>query len=747
MTNCISNVGTLCVISFTLFFEASALLLAFGEWEPTGFPSGGRIRLMADDDQAIALVRRESEDYLFSTDSGITWNSLPRPTGRTVFSSLIVDPTGVLFFSQRGHIRRVFVDKPEWQTIPVPAKADRALGIAQYSKDDSRLLAAVYDYGFILSSDHGESWAIDIQFPDSLVRFQSFVFTENGDLLAGDARARIHRYHADKQTWSSDTLLADIGEDSTFRVERIIPTGEGLTLAEVVPSVKEHGRVRLLQAKLFRQLADNPAWLELQESSVSINSIQASPSGPLFAFGEAGLYSAHSAAQLDWELMYRTSKKLHALSTIGDSVLLLAAGRTIVRSSDGGRSWEERPFPGGFLPTRQVVVDSRQRIFVTTTDGVFSSYDEGDSWQHRGFEASEGAHLVSDDRAGVYALAADSLWYSDNGGLTWQTKMPSLVIDGGIVDFASRNSVRCALESRHLDDGEIAVLHVSSDAGDSWMTRPMTLGDSPSQHRIFVGSDGDILASNGEERLIWSSDLGRTWTIRDAYDRRRDLLVLQGELLFDAEGAWYGNFAIYGKKWDCYVTTMPHRSTDKGQSWEAILHAEFSYSPMLVGSNNNLYFFSKWEQDELQLAVSDDQGNNWSFCGAELNTDELSTVLDMVEFADGRLFAVATDANYRSVGSVVSVPGADHPEPLSIALRPQPATNECHLEFDLAHDSHVELTIFNNRGQSLAKIIDGTRAAGRQTVTLSTSHLPAGQYFLQIAAGASKHTSVLQITR
>ena len=54
------------------------------------------------------------------------------------------------------------------------------------------------------------------------------------------------------------------------------------------------------------------------------------------------------------------------------------------------------------------------------------------------------------------------------------------------------------------------------------------------------------------------------------------------------------------------------------------------------------------------------------------------------------------------------------------------------INFTVEQTGHVELVVYNVAGQEVAKMIDGTVAAGSHKVRFDASHLPTGVYFYRL---------------
>ena len=94
---------------------------------------------------------------------------------------------------------------------------------------------------------------------------------------------------------------------------------------------------------------------------------------------------------------------------------------TIECSKDGGRSWHIRFFnisggKGIFVD----LFDNGSEILACTSKGVFSSKDDGHSWQSRCTNNAFGEFIqLSYDGQVLIATTSKGLYYSKDGGRSW----------------------------------------------------------------------------------------------------------------------------------------------------------------------------------------------------------------------------------------------------------------------------------------------------------------------------------------
>ncbi len=86
---------------------------------------------------------------------------------------------------------------------------------------------------------------------------------------------------------------------------------------------------------------------------------------------------------------------------------------------------------------------------------------------------------------------------------------------------------------------------------------------------------------------------------------------------------------------------------------------------------------------------------------------------------------VSLTANETSVLPTEFALNANYPNPFN------PSTS---LNFDVPNEAHVQLIVYNVRGQEVARPLDATVQAGRHTVTFNADNLPTGMYLVKMSA-------------
>ena len=213
----------------------------------------------------------------------------------------------------------------------------------------------------------------------------------------------------------------------------------------------------------------------------------------------------------------------------------------LVRSRDGGRTWQESSLPGITNPPIGLLSDGRGRVVVVATSGSASD-----------------AELV--------------VLQSDDGGERWTETLRSKRA-GGWWGIAGRVDGTLILWNQGERTGR--AYFVSSDGGRTWSGRAIGLW-RPFRRVVSAGPGRWVAlsvepAGNEQEAIAWvSDDDGRTWTLRPTGIKRRkqyeamghaSTLVSAGNgvLIAHAGGSRVARSSDHGETWQLHDAALPDR--------------------------------------------------------------------------------------------------------------------------------------------------------------------------------------------
>lgn len=196
---------------------------------------------------------------------------------------------------------------------------------------------------------------------------------------------------------------------------------------------------------------------------------------------------------------------LFAVSAVNDkTVWASGAGGVVLRTTDGGTTWERKPVVGGerlgFRDVHAISADTAWILSIGNGDAsrIYFTADGGANWKLQFQNSDTSAFydcitMLDNKRGVVFGDASQGrtmILRTDNGGATWgllpQTNVPAPVKGEG----AYAASGRCVVHSGDKNlwiatGGPESRLFMSSDAGVHW-----TLHKTPFMHSASGGTSG-----------------------------------------------------------------------------------------------------------------------------------------------------------------------------------------------------------------------------------------------------------------
>lgn len=208
---------------------------------------------------------------------------------------------------------------------------------------------------------------------------------------------------------------------------------------------------------------------------------------------------------------------LPRMTALGDRVYGAALNQTeLYRSSPDGQNWTKV----GAVPTSNILIGWRGKLFSSDGSKLVYSADEGQSWQS-GFDvggaalSTQSRFFVSGDTLVFSHVTNRKIYYSTDDGLTVDT-IPAPYETG-----ANFFRLRAFGNTFVLYIGNGENVYVSNNRGQQWLKVPMPVGAG-------INTSIDLLTAN-EHTLIVPTGQGHLWRLR--FDGLRNL---RGQVYFDA---------------------------------------------------------------------------------------------------------------------------------------------------------------------------------------------------------------------
>jgi photosystem II stability/assembly factor-like uncharacterized protein len=603
--------------------------------------------------------------------------------------------------------------------------------------------------GLHRSSDNGVTWEEKIDHWSTGV-----VVHPSGYIFAGIS-VLLYRSSDEGQTWELKNEGIPSGGDNLFLTvgsagEIYAQTSEALFVSydlgeswsESHPEVESSWSAYLMtvstRGNVFSGMAYDPGvirstdhgatWTSVGLDGYYITAMASDQEGNIYAAGEYffpdGWCLFRSSNEGDtWVRLDPSPRYIRCIYPQSDGSLLAGTihdGMFI--SYDYGDTWEESN--AGLRNTLPLTLERGKngRIYAGVASGLFRTDDDGVSWISLGSNLP-GVGSISENISGRILIGTDhGVYRSDDDGGSWVQS------NSGLSD-----TVITFLEERGI--GEIFCgtwawrgrVFISQDGGETWRNLDSLTADTPLS--IAFDPSGSIYLGTFDG-LLKSTDSGLTWRESGFNDIEYGQVK---SIAITPEGTIYLwlNTGSYPDP-----VKGVYRSSDGGSSWVQQLSKPYaSEGAVMIASDGKVFAGYYGDSGDNGVSISSDEGETW----AVQNSGFTSTyVRSLVQNSDGFVFAGTPHGVFRSHVPVTEVSIGGEVSPLSFHLfqnYPNPFNPTTSISFDVPATGFVELRIFNLLGQEVASVVNGKLDAGTHTVSFDAGNLASGVYLYRLQAG------------
>ncbi len=434
-------------------------------------------------------------------------------------------------------------------------------------------------------------------------------------------------------------------------------------------------------------------------------------------FGWNGVFNTANAQQYGWVKVADPTDHPATAIEFADSlngwmgVINENADRAIMKTSDGGHSWQPQIAPLALNVRSISFVDALQGWIVGDLGNAFgyiiNTTDGGRTWiEQRNIlhhlylsgNAQTQQQAVAVGRLDSFLVRTGLVARTTNGGARWQEQRLLKRIDK--VTFI--------------------------DTCHGWAT-------------AFEGDSS---------RVIHTSDCGLTWIIQ-----RYDVLEvsgLSGISFVDSLRGW----AISGLEYPWLL-----RTTNGGQTWEKFYKFPFDggggikfNDVCFVDSLNGWLFGAKWVPGYRPAIYRTlDGGRSWYLEFVDIGTPDLCGVLDGVVLDQHHAWGIAEVGAVYKYGLVTAVKEHNSARPplgFSLAQNfPNPFNASTSIAYTLPKRTQVELRVYDVLGKKVKTVISEVQVPGTYTIQFESSDLPSGLYRYTLKAGDFEETKSMLLLK
>ncbi|NIV91674.1 T9SS type A sorting domain-containing protein, partial [candidate division KSB1 bacterium] len=187
------------------------------------------------------------------------------------------------------------------------------------------------------------------------------------------------------------------------------------------------------------------------------------------------------------------------------------------------------------------------------------------------------------------------------------------------------------------------------------------------------------------------------------------------------------------------------RSSDHGEIWQPInsgLQQTTNIFALTMSANGDLYVGAL-----RNLYRSTDNGDSWHELTAGMPETNVHT---LAINSDGIIFAGTDDGVFRSLEAVST--GEDVHNCIALTFRleqnyPNPFNASTTIQFYLAEQTKVKITVFDVLGREVATLVDEELPQGSHERVFEADNLPSNVYFYRLEAGDFGQTKRLTLVK
>ncbi|HYF77217.1 MAG TPA: hypothetical protein VD973_08805, partial [Symbiobacteriaceae bacterium] len=338
--------------------------------------------------------------------------------------------------------------------------------------------------------------------------------------------------------------------------------------------------------------------------------------------------------------------QMHVVLLSADEAWAASPGGPLLRTADGGRTWQEVPLPAGLTPAGGIAFTSPAKGYVSASGGqvaagkymvseqvVLATEDGGRSWRRifggsvpiRAIQFLDGQHGLLGGGFSHWRVGPVSriLYATDDGGLTWRelTRSEDYNAASAITGLHFANPGHGWIEQ------ESGPLLYTRDAGQSWGgasegrygRRPAVLGE-----RLWLPWGGE-----GHAYIVHTDDGGKTWSIL-----HQRAAAVPGTIQFVTPQTGFIGTDVGWLK-----------STDGGESWSYAGVADRAPYPVFA-SEQVQFRYQRNRGLTGDLERSDDGGRTWKTVMGGVDGPSISFVSPTVGYLTSRNWTSGPAAPY-----------------------------------------------------------------------------------------------------
>lgn len=378
---------------------------------------------------------------------------------------------------------------------------------------------------------------------------------------------------------------------------------------------------------------------------------------------------------------------------------------TITQTSITQDFWFQLDIPDTVTP-RVLAQNSNNELFLASNHGVFTSPDDGLTWEHSGnLDESLVDIAITDDD--VIYTGFKNLYLSDDNGQSWSLTSSGINM---ITMLITVDNV--------IYRGETEFIYRSYDGGYLWELVYQT--DNSHKFTDLIERDSEIYAGSidfgGELSGLYKSDYnGSNWSLYALEETALEDLTVDNS-----------NRILTASNGSILYSPGVFRSDSFGMNFENI-YSENEVNAVSVDQLGGIYIGLESDLSiDWGVKYSSDDGYTWEDLSSGLI--ECSYFNQIFVSSNNYIYAITQIPFklYRSINPIVSIEESEITKVLDFEVYPNPGTNQIRLRIASQY-KHSTFEMFDING----KLIISKRISGK-CGEINTGHLSSGIYIYRL---------------
>ncbi len=394
-----------------------------------------------------------------------------------------------------------------------------------------------------------------------------------------------------------------------------------------------------------------------------------------------------------------------------------------------------------------VFADTSSGWAVHTSNGALRTTDGGFTWIYISFQDTtfttsyRGIHFINNN-TGWAVGGSVQIRKTTNGGIDWfkQTSVAVAGVLNSVYFFNENTGIAIGRKTGSYN----SFIERTTNGGTNWTEIVATTSSNNELHDQFWfdANNGWI---SGRDVLLKTTNSGLNWSnlYANVPPTSNGANALLSIYFADPQTGWIGGSNIDKKN--------IYKTTNAGSNWVFQNNPVASYTYTQINDVKSLSADSCWAVHGTPFSgaimFTTNGGLNWVIEEGSNYWFDCLTYYQRIKAWCGSSSGMVW---YTYLGPAVSISSSNEKIPDHFALfqnYPNPFNPVTTIEFDIARESKIELSIFDVTGQRVETLINSVSSPGSYKFNFRGDNFPSGIYFYQLRAGEFTQTRKMTLLK